>query len=107
MTFLASMPGRAALLVVCVLAGASAAAAQNTTGTITGLVLDEQNLPVPGATIAVEDINRGFTRTTTSAEDGTFELPGLQPGEFRLTASLQGFAATRVEVRLEVNQRLR
>ena len=55
------------------------AEAQNTTGTITGLVLDEQNLAVPGATIAVEDANRGFTRTTTSAEDGTFEVPGLRP----------------------------
>ena len=66
-------------------------AAQNTTATVTGLVLDDQKLPVAGATIVVEDTNRGLTRTTTSAKDGTFEVAGLQPGEFRLTASLDRF----------------
>ena len=108
MTLLPSMHVRlASLIIACLVASASPTRAQNTTGTITGLVLDEQNLAVPGATIAVEDANRGFTRTTTSADDGTFEVPGLQPGEFRLTGSLPGFASTRVDVRLEVNQRLR
>jgi len=81
--------------------------AQNTTATVTGLVFDEQKLPVAGATVLIEDTNRGLTRTTTSGKDGTFEIPGLQPGDFRLKASLQGFAETQVDVRLEVNQRMR
>ena len=68
MTLLSSMHVRlASLIIACLVASASPTRAQNTTGTITGLVLDEQNLAVPGATIAVEDANRGFTRTTTSA----------------------------------------
>ena len=90
-----------------VLAATLPARAQNTTATITGLVLDDQGLAMPGATVAVRDASRGVSRTTASGEDGTFELAGLQPGEFRLTAAIPGFADTEVDVRLEVNQRLR
>lgn len=81
--------------------------AQNTTATITGLVLDDQRLPVPAARLVIEDTSRGLTRTTTSANDGTFEIAGLQPGEFRLSVTMPGFAATYLDLRLEVNQRLR
>jgi len=96
-----------AWLVLPLLLIAPVVAAQNTTGTVTGLVLDDQKLPVPGAALVIEDTNRGLTRTTTSAKDGTFEIPGLQPGEFQLRATLDGFAATVLDIRLEVNQRLR
>ena len=89
------------------LAGSLPARAQNTTAAITGLVLDEQGLAVPGATVRVRDASRGVSRTTASGEDGTFELAGLQPGEDRLTAAIAGFANTEVDVRVEVNQRLR
>ena len=85
----------------------TSAIAQNTTGAVTGLVLDDQQLAVPGVTVTARDVTRGVTRTTSSGEDGTFEIAGLQPGEYRLTAARQGFANTEVDVRLEVNQRLR
>ena len=83
------------------------AVAQNTTATVTGLVLDNQKLAVTGAAVVVADSNRGFTRSTTTGQDGTFEIAGLQPGEFRLKASLHGFTSTQIDLRLEVNQRLR
>src|SRR3954452_18667935 len=81
-----------------------ASSAQNTTASVTGLVLDEQQLAVPGASVSVRDVNRGVTRNTTSGGDGAFEIAGLQPGEYRLSVGLQGFANTEVDVRLEVNQ---
>ena len=98
---------RIVVLLATALTVAVPSAAQNTTATVTGLVLDDQKLPVAGTTLVIEDMNRGLTRSTTSGKDGTFEIAGLHPGEFRLTASLEGFAATEVDVRLEVNQRLR
>ena len=82
-------------------------AAQNTTATVTGLVLDNQKLPVPAVTLVIEDTARGLTRTTQSADDGSFEIAGLQPGDFVLKATMKGFSATRLDLRLEVNQRLR
>lgn len=95
-----------AIVLWCVFS-ASPALAQTTTAAVSGLVVDSQQLPVPGATLTIQDIQRGTRRTITSTEDGAFELAGLLPGEYRLTASLQGFATTQVDLRLEVNQRLR
>jgi hypothetical protein len=83
------------------------AVGQNTTATVTGLVLDNQKLAAPGAAVIITDSNRGFTRSTTTGQDGVFEIAGLQPGEYRLNASLQGFTPTQIDLRLEVNQRLR
>ena len=85
----------------------SIAAAQTTTAAITGLVVDAQQLPMPGATITIEDVERGAKRTTTSAGDGSFEVAGLLPGEYRITTTHAGFSTTEVNVRLEVNQRRR
>lgn len=86
---------------------AGAARAQNTTATVTGLILDDQKLPIPNAMLVVEDSARGLTRTTTTAADGSFEIAGLQPGDFALKATVTGFTATQLDFRLEVNQRLR
>ena len=86
---------------------ASAGFAQTTTATVTGLVVDAQHLPIPGATLTIQDLQRGAQRTLTSADNGTFEFAGLLPGDYRLTTSLAGFATTQVDLRLQVNQRLR
>jgi hypothetical protein len=86
---------------------ATAAMAQNTTAAVTGLVVDGQRLAVPGVTLTIEEVQRQLRRTVTSGGDGSFEIAGLQPGSYRLTATMDGFATTQVDLRLEVNQRLR
>ncbi|HSL24157.1 MAG TPA: carboxypeptidase regulatory-like domain-containing protein, partial [Vicinamibacterales bacterium] len=85
----------------------TAALAQTTTATVGGLVLDPQRLPVPRARVTVEDRLRGTRRMVESGEAGIFEIAGLQPGEYRLTVELDGFTTTQLDLRLEVNQRLR
>lgn len=92
---------------VLVFLSASAPAAQTTTGAITGLVVDAQQLPMAGAIVVVEDVERGAQRTVRSGDDGSFEIAGLVPGEYRLTATNAGFSTTELRVRLEVNQRRR
>ena len=81
--------------------------AQATTATVTGLVVDAQKLPVAGAVITIQDVERGARRTSASAADGAFEIAGLLPGEYRVTAARQGFSTTELDLRLEVNQRQR
>jgi len=95
------------VLVVAIGPGASRAFAQTTTASVSGLVLDNQRLPVPAATLVIEDPQRGLRRTVASTDTGSFEIAGLQPGEYRLTATLAGFATTELDLRVEVNQRLR
>jgi hypothetical protein len=75
--------------------------AQNTTGTITGRVIDPQNLAVPGATVTVMG-SQGSQVVVTDAE-GRFTAPFLTPGRYAIRAELQGFRPhelTNVEVRL-------
>ena len=51
-----------ALLLAFVLALTGLAAAQETTGAITGRITDTQSLAVPGATITVTNIQTGAAR---------------------------------------------
>ena len=90
---------------VCVLS--ATLAAQGNTGAIAGTVRDQQRLIVPGVTITVSETESGLTRSIASREDGGFEFPGLQPGEYTLTAALAGFETWQSKVQLLVNQRVR
>ncbi len=78
-----------AVLVAVALAFASVAAAQETTGTISGRILDSQGLAVPGATVTATGPQA--TRSTVSDSGGRFSLPFLTPGVYSVKAELQGF----------------
>ena len=64
-------------LLVFVLAGTTFA--QQTTGTITGRVLDEQRAAVPGATVTAKNQATGFSRSEVSDSD-SFPSVRLSPG---------------------------
>jgi hypothetical protein len=75
--------------------------AQDTTGTITGKVVDPQRLVVPGATITV--IGPQGAQIVVSDGNGRFTAPFLTPGTYTVRAELQGFRPhelKNVEVRL-------
>ena len=90
-----------ALLLAFVLALTGLAAAQETTGTISGRLTDAQGLAVPGATITVTGPQGA--KTVVSEGDGRFSVPFLTPGVYTLRAELTGFKAVQrpdVTVRL-------
>ncbi|MBI4264253.1 MAG: TonB-dependent receptor [Acidobacteria bacterium] len=78
-----------AFFVAAALAVTGLAAAQETTGTITGRIVDAQNLAVPGATVTVTG-PQGARTFTTDAE-GRFQAPFLVPGVYSVRADLSGF----------------
>src|SRR4029450_10431789 len=88
-----------ALVLSC---GPSAAFAQETTsGSIAGRVVDQQNLPVPGATVTVVAPQGPLVFTTDS--QGQFFPPYLKPGTYEVKVELMGFRPvdrTGIEVRL-------
>ena len=69
------------------------AAAQDTTGTISGRAVDTQGLVLPGVTITATG-PQGVKTTVTDGE-GRFTIAFLTPGRYTVHADLQGF--TRVE----------
>jgi hypothetical protein len=93
-------------LAIAVAIAPATARAQTTTASVRGTVTDDQRLPVPSATVTIEDTERGISRSVTSDVHGLYEIAGLQPGDYHLRAALTGFSTTEIDVRLEVNQRL-
>jgi hypothetical protein len=73
--------------VVCllVLGLAAATVAQVNTATLLGTVTDPQGLPVAGARVTVTNSVTGAQRTTTTDENGRYNLVGLPPGQYKMT----------------------
>jgi hypothetical protein len=69
---------------------ASLASAQ-ATGGISGTVRDESGGVLPGVTVTVSQTETGVSRTTVSNETGSYALPNLPLGPYRLEAALSGF----------------
>src|SRR5215210_2855654 len=92
------------LLILCALA--LPALAQNNKGTIVGTVTDPNDALVAGARSTVINNATGDTREATSSEDGTYTVPNLEPGNYRVTVDAQGFQSATVEsVSVETNAR--
>src|SRR5712664_3573635 len=81
----------AAVMTVLVLPHLAFAAGQEV-GRIVGKVFEEQTgAPVPGAQITVTGTNLiGPPRTTTTADDGTYEVPNLPQGTYDVEVSYSG-----------------
>src|SRR5438067_868431 len=67
------------------------AAAQVQGGNISGIVRDEQGAAVPGSDVAVQGADATFRAVTE--RDGAFRFLNLEPGGYRITATLAGFRA--------------
>ena len=82
-----------AMIVLCsIWLAATPAVAQQTTGSITGRIVDDQGAAIPGATVTVKNPATGFTRTDVSDGEGIFRLTALPVGTYDLTSELQGFS---------------
>lgn len=91
-------------IVMCFLLAATATA--QSTASIVGTVADSSGAAVPGASITVTNLQTGFTQTRTSGPEGTYSIPLLPVGEYRLEASSSGFRRyLRPGIVLAVNDR--
>jgi hypothetical protein len=84
---------RAAVIgVVMAMLGSEGAAAQiGSTAQISGIVRDESGGVLPGADVTVTQTETGFTRSVVTDENGSYTLPNLPIGPYRLQVSLSGF----------------
>ena len=65
--------------------------AQNDTATLSGRVLDPSGTGVPGAHVRLTKQSTGATRETLSAFDGAYRIELIEPGDYNLSASAEGF----------------
>src|SRR5258705_9244731 len=81
-------PAVGALFIVLL---AHAAAWAQATAQVSGTVRDSSGVVLPGVTVTVTQTDTGFTRTVVTEVAGTYVMPNLPTGPYRLEASLQGF----------------
>ncbi len=78
--------------------------AQEQRGSIEGIVRDASGAVLPGATVEATS-NVGQPASTVTDATGQFRFPSLAPGNYKVTANLQGFVAREVvDVRVALGQ---
>jgi len=71
------------------------------TATLKGSIYDPNDAAIPGATILVTNIDRGISQRVTAGPDGSYQVPLLPPGIYRVEVQFEGFekaVAQRVEL---------
>ena len=93
---------------VLICLGLSAAAmGQESRGTILGRVSDATGAVVPGATVRVTNIDTGASAAARSNESGSYTIPFLLPGAYRMAVEAAGFKASqRSGIELRINDTL-
>src|SRR6476659_1525831 len=61
------------------------------TAQINGTVKDQSGAVLPGVDVTVNNLDTGVSRTTVTNETGSYVLPNLPIGPYRLEAALPGF----------------
>src|SRR4029434_6221781 len=81
-------------VILLTLASAPAAWAQtvsSTTGAINGKAADETGAALPGVTVTAVSESMQGSRTAVTGGDGTYRMPAIPPGTYKLTFEIAGF----------------
>jgi hypothetical protein len=81
----------------------SSAAAQTTTSTIKGTVTDITGAVIAGAEVKVSGTALATERSGTTDAGGSYSLPALPAGTYKLTVSKAGFATSTANIELTLN----
>ncbi len=102
--------GLAALFALLIAASGvfSPAPAQNTYGTIVGVVTDETGAVVPGASVTATNVDTNIVTTAETNQTGDYRVLNLLPGTYDLTVETTCFKKSVTSgVSIQVNQSVR
>jgi hypothetical protein len=95
---------RSVLACLALLALATPVAAQEFRATVTGRVTDASAAAMPGVTVTITNTQTNEKVTAVTNTGGIYSLPFLRPGQYKISAELQGFRRNEQLVQLEVGQ---
>jgi hypothetical protein len=99
------LAGFAALLLIGAMG--ITASAQQSIGTILGVVKDTSGGTVPQAKVTVTNTETNETRTADTGDDGAYRFPALKPGQYTVKVEKDGFKSeTQTGLTLDVAQEL-
>ena len=79
------------IILFLILGFVTAGFAQRQTGSLAGTVLDDQNNPLPGASVIISGPSLLGTNTYLTTQTGSFRFPVLLPGTYELRVEMPGF----------------
>src|SRR5262245_15433091 len=79
------------MLFLLALVAANSVRAQAPTGIIAGMVRDPSGAAVTGAQVKLVSLATGLTRAVATSEQGAYSFLALLPGEYKVSAEVQGF----------------
>lgn len=95
-------------ILLCAIAAAWPAAAQEQRGSIEGVIRDASGAVLPGVTVTAKSPSLVGLQTAVSDTDGIYRFPALPPGKYELSGTLQGFSVAVVDnLTLELGQVLK
>ena len=84
---------------------ASGSHAQSSTGSISGVITDQNQAVIPAATITIRNTATGFTRSTTTNSEGRYSFTDLPLGAYEVIVEASTFSKyIQTGIRLLVNQ---
>jgi len=99
---------RFAFLPAIILLTTLGAFGQSNTGSITGVVTDQNGAVVPNATVNITNQGTNEKRTVQADAEGRYEVPSLPTGVYSVEATANGFkTATVKDLRLAVGEKAR
>jgi len=72
----------------------------DTTGRISGKIINKEGKPIAGAKINLKRLDRNWTKDLITDKSGTFIQVGLDPKEYELTISAEGFVDIKEEIKI-------
>ena len=88
--------------ILALLVAAAPLIAQGVTAQLAGRVLDRQGAAIPGATVAIRNMETGFLRTVQSDANGRYLATTLPVGPYQVTVTKAGFQ-TAANVKVSLN----
>jgi tetratricopeptide (TPR) repeat protein len=70
------------------------------TGRISGKLLNKEGKPIPGAKINLKRTDRNWTKDLIPDKSGAFLQVGLEPKEYNLTASAEGYVDFKEQIKI-------
>lgn len=93
------------IFVLLVMAAAVPVFGQSSSGSISGTISDEASAVVAGASVTIRNLSTGFTRSTTTGQDGRFQFVNVPLGDYEFTVEAANFAKfVQTGIQLVVNQ---
>jgi hypothetical protein len=101
-----AMKRRFVLCILTLVAGVgfTGAAWAQAVGQILGTVSDPSGAVIPGSNVTAVQNGTSLTRTVQASSAGTYFIPALPVGTYKVTAEAAGFKSGTTEVTLDVNQ---